>query len=94
MFPTPDRKVRIEVKLWARDFAGIMDGRGRKSNEVFKVRLSLDSVGRVCSDSKRKDLRNWNPGFVPIRVIAGEWDVPGNIISDEYACGSKNINQG
>ena len=87
MFPTPDRKVRIEVKPWATGFAEIMNGRGRKINEVFKVRLSLVSVGRVWSDSRRKELRKWNPGFVPIRVIAGEWDVPVNIISDEYECG-------
>lgn len=72
MFTRPDRKVWIEVKPWARDFAEFKNGRVRRINEVFKVTLNLVSASRMCSDFKQRDLRKLSPGFVPVRVIAGE----------------------
>ena len=57
MFTIPDRKVRIKVKPWARDFGEIMNGRVRRINEVFKVTLNLVSAGRMRSDFKQRDLR-------------------------------------
>ena len=57
MFTTPDRKVWIEVKPWAGDFAEIMNGRVRSIIEVRKVTLNLVSASGMCSDSKQRDLR-------------------------------------